>query len=388
MNHLDHRNDASNSRLSRQDIAATLFCIICAVFIFYVLIKYALIILLPFIISWALSMIIEPLSVRLSKRLPLSKRAASCFLMILLLSLILSLLMLAIDRVVYEGEKLLEWLASDSARLGSAIAEFFNKITSFNDKPIPLIESLMKIEQFRQLWENIDVIISDMISGAASSLTRAIPTAIIQIIGKLPSIALFVIITVISCIHFALDTDKINSAIVSLLPMRLKARLPELKKRLLGTAAKYIRAYLLLLFLTFCELFVGFSLLNISYPLLLAMLIALIDIMPVLGVGTAIIPWGMAELLLFKDHYTGIGLLIIYAVVTVMRQITEPRIVAGSLGLHPLITLASMYIGFKVFGLAGMIIGPVCALALRSLLKRSSTHSEMSDAKVDITEAM
>jgi sporulation integral membrane protein YtvI len=290
--------------------------------------------------------------------------------MALLLTLLFSLLTLSVNRIVYEAEELLDWLASDSARLGSAVAEFFNKITSFGDRPIPLIENLMKVEQFRQFWENIDVVISDMISEAVSSLTRSIPAGVIHVISKLPSTILFVVITIISAFYFSLDLGAINSAIASLFPSKIREKIPSFKKKLFGTAAKYVRAYLLLLFLTFFELFVGFSILKISYPLLLALLIAIVDILPILGVGAALVPWGLVEILLFKDIFTGVGLLIIYVIVAIIRQITEPKVVAGSLGLHPLLTLAAMYIGLKVFGILGMILGPLLILALRPILKK------------------
>ena len=147
-----------------------------------------------------------------------------------------------------------------------------------------------------------------------------------------------------------------------------------MKKRICGTAAKYLRAYVLLLFLTFCQLFVGFLILDVKYPLLIALLVALVDILPILGVGSVLIPWGIIELVITKNIYTGLGLFIIYIVVTVIRQITEPKVVAGSLGLHPLLTLVSMYAGLRLFGIFGMIIGPAAVLTIRSIIKKPVTE--------------
>ena len=97
---------------------------------------------------------------------------------------------------------------------------------------------------------------------------------------------------------------------------------------------------------------------------------AVVDILPVLGVGTVLIPWAVIEIIFIKDLYMGIGLAIIYIVVTVIRQITEPKVVAGSLGLPPLAAIVSMYAGFKLLGIFGMIAGPMIALAIRSLIKK------------------
>ena len=145
-----------------------------------------------------------------------------------------------------------------------------------------------------------------------------------------------------------------------------------MKKRICGTAAKYIRAYVLLLFLTFCQLFVGFSIIGIQYPLLIALLVALVDILPILGVGTVLIPWSIIEILFVKDAFTGVGLLILYAIVSIIRQVTEPKVVAGSLGLDPLLTIIVIYAGLKLFGIFGMILGPMAALGAKALFKKSS----------------
>ena len=94
------------------------------------------------------------------------------------------------------------------------------------------------------------------------------------------------------------------------------------------------------------------------------------DILPILGVGTVLLPWAIIEIAITKDIFTGIGLIIVYLIITVVRQITEPKVVAGSLGLHPLITIISMYAGFKLLGILGMIVGPMTALAVKSFLKK------------------
>ena len=353
--------------------AALLFCIAFAAVAIYLIFKYVFFIFLPFIIAWGLSLIINPISTRLSKKFGIKKRPLSAILMSLLLTFVFLMLGWGISRLIIEAERLLEWIAADNGSLGDGIASLFDDMSSKN---IPLIDNLMELEQFREFWENIDVIISGAISEAISSLTKSIPVTVINILRQLPAFLLFVIVTIISCFYFSLDLDKIHSALTSLLPISFQEKLPTIKKRVFGTAAKYLRAYLLLLFLTFGELLVGFSILGVSYPLLIAFLIAIVDILPILGVGTVLIPWAIIELMFTKDLFTGIGLIIIYIVVTVVRQITEPKVVAGSLGLHPLVTIISMYAGFKLIGIFGMILGPMTALAIKSLLKNNDVDTQ------------
>ena len=370
---LNIKKRESSQKSDWKNSAAFIICVSAFVAAAYLLLKYALPIFLPFIIAWALALVTDPLAAKISQRLKLPKKVCSALTTSLVIALFFILVTLGISRLISEAQRLLERLAADSARLGSTVAELFDRFTSIGDKKIPLIENLMNIEQFREVWENIDKLTSEAISEAVSSLTRGIPVAAVNVIGSMPSIILFTVITLVSCFYFALDLDRIHAALFSLLPQKWQDAIPSVKKRICGTAAKYLRAYVLLLFLTFCQLFVGFLILDVKYPLLIALLVALVDILPILGVGTVLIPWGIIELVITKDIYTGLGLFIIYIVVTVIRQITEPKVVAGSLGLHPLLTLVSMYAGLRLFGIFGMIIGPAAVLAIRSVIKKPVT---------------
>ena len=132
------------------------------------------------------------------------------------------------------------------------------------------------------------------------------------------------------------------------------------------------------MFLTFCELFVGFSVLSVEYSFLLALVISTVDILPALGVGTVLIPWSVIELLT-RDFKTGFGLLILWAVITVVRQIIEPKIVGGSLGLHPLVTLIGMYVGFRLFGIIGLLASPALAVAAKVILKEWFPRSQTTE---------
>ena len=116
--------------------------------------------------------------------------------------------------------------------------------------------------------------------------------------------------------------------------------------------------------ITFFEIFVGLSILGVNYSLLIAILIAVVDILPILGTGTILIPWALFS---FVSGNVGLasGLLILYGVVLIIRQLVEPKIVGGSIGLHPLATLAAVYIGIRFVGFTGIFIGPIVALCIK-----------------------
>jgi predicted PurR-regulated permease PerM len=124
----------------------------------------------------------------------------------------------------------------------------------------------------------------------------------------------------------------------------------------------------MLFFITFAELFIAFLIIRIEYSFVIALLIALIDVLPVLGAGAVLIPWGIISMV-FGNYSVGIPILISYAVITVVRQIIEPRIVGKFIGLPPLAALASMYIGLKLMGVIGLFVFPVGAIVVKRVLE-------------------
>lgn len=123
---------------------------------------------------------------------------------------------------------------------------------------------------------------------------------------------------------------------------------------------------------TFIEMFIGLSVLRVfgiyssNYTVIIAIVTAIVDIIPVLGTGTVLIPWAAYNLIV-GNYSLAIGLAVIYAAITVIRQIIEPKLVAGQLGLSPVVTICSLYLGLKIFGVFGMIIAPILVTMLKVL---------------------
>lgn len=154
----------------------------------------------------------------------------------------------------------------------------------------------------------------------------------------------------------------------------LSGRLPEdrlrqargVKADLLATLGKWCKAQCILLGVTFCELLAGLLLMRQGYALLLAALIAVIDALPVFGTGTVLVPWG-ALCLLTGNVPKGLGLLALYGVISLVRSVLEPKIMAAQVDLSPLAALAAMYVGFCAFGVAGMVLCPMALLFVKQL---------------------
>ena len=132
-------------------------------------------------------------------------------------------------------------------------------------------------------------------------------------------------------------------------------------------ARRYVRAYAILMLLTFVEMFIGFSVLRVPYSFVLAILVAVVDLLPMFGTGTVLIPWAVGALVL-GQYPLGSGLLILYGISLIVRQVAEPRLVGASLGLHPLASFAAMFAGFRLFGIVGLFLGPAVVLAIKGVL--------------------
>lgn len=211
--------------------------------------------------------------------------------------------------------------------------------------------------------------ISDVIKNISISLVQFVT----RLISNFPLYLISVIFTIVLSVFISVEYNNITAFIKRQLPDKFNSTFTEARIFVTGTLWKMIKSYMIILFITFIELLVGLSILDVTYALPLAAIIAVLDIMPIIGTGGVIIPWAIVELIL-KNYRTGGGLLILYVTVTVVRNIVEPRIVGHQIGLHPIITITAMYAGLRLFGFAGFIIAPVVAILVKYLNDTGKIH--------------
>lgn len=354
-------------------LASILFCSLAIGFLVFLVGKYALAIVMPFIIAWGMALLIRPMAELVSRKMKIPTKLCAAVMLVVLFLLLGFLIAVSVDRLLTEGGRLLESIGSeDTVRL---VSEFVRGTESVSAR-IPFLKPLRDNGELAEMFESIDEMAVSMLREFATRLTSFLTTALGKIIRSFPSVFVFAAVTVIATFYFTIDIDAVHGAVERYLPKKASARLPEFKETAKKFAAKYVKAYLILLFFTFCELFIGLTLLSVEYAFLLALLISLIDILPVLGCGAVLVPWSVAAFLM-RDFKRGIGLLVLWLVITLIHQFAEPRVVGGSLGIHPILTLVSMYVGYRVFGLVGIIVAPIAAMLIRffasEVEKRSRT---------------
>ncbi len=350
-----------------QTRASILFCAAALIAAVILIGKYLFAAIMPFLIAFGIAIMLRPAVSFLAKHLRLSPRICALILLILLFFLIGLGLTLAANRLVYELGRLVDHLSGKSEEIGEALSALLLRVGNLSSR-IPILKDIIALEGLETLGAKIDEMLRDLTGELVGTITTKIPVFISNFVMALPSFFLFFVISVIATVYLTLDFDTAMQTVKSLLPSTATARLPLLKENTKRFLGKYIRAYLLLLFLTFCELFVGFSVLSVDYAFLLAFLVSIVDILPVFGVGTVLLPWSVI-LFFGKNFKLGFGLLILWIAVTIVRQIIEPRIVGGTFGIHPILTLFGMYVGFRLFGIIGMLFSPALIVIARFCLR-------------------
>lgn len=221
---------------------------------------------------------------------------------------------------------------------------------------------------------NLGIDLKSFTSGISSGVS-----GLYGVVKNIPSVLLGIVIGIVAWIFFTKDYRYIVNFIRLQLPDGNKNLLHEIKQIFSDTVLKMIKAYGLIMLITFCELFLGLSILNWtgimnnSYVFVIAITIALFDILPVAGSGGILIPWALISLIL-GEFPRAIGLLVIYVVITVIRQYIEPKIVGTSLGVHPIVTLAGLYFGLKLFGVLGMFIVPIGLMTIKAFNDAGRIH--------------
>ncbi len=191
-----------------------------------------------------------------------------------------------------------------------------------------------------------------------------------SVVKGIPSAFLSVLVTVISCVFMTADYDNIKDMLLGMCSKSRGDKLIESKRSITKGVAKLVKAYATIMLITFTEMFVGLYFLKLigvyngGYIAIIAFVTCIVDIVPVLGTGTVIVPWAIYNLVTGKIGL-GIALIILYAVITVLRQVIEPKLVANQVGLPAIVTIMAMFIGARAFGTFGIIILPLTVIIVK-----------------------
>ena len=343
-------------------IAVILFYTAVSVAALYLFFRYLFGLLLPFIIAYLIAAALQPAVRFLCKHAKVPKRLSVLVLVLVATTLLGLLCYLAVDRIYSELTVLSQNVKGflDRLRTDEQYAkDLIDKISG----AVPFVDLR---ERLIEIWQNLDGELESALLALADRLSGSVLPLLGGIITFVPNALLTIFVVILSTYYFAVDFKRINRFVLSQFPEKTANNMGMFRKEFVGTIVKFLRAYGLIIIITFLQLFAAFTILGIKYAFLIAFFTAFVDILPVLGTGTVLIPWSLF-LLLTGDYYTGIALIIVYVVITIIRQIIEPKIVGRYIGLYPLLTLIAMYIGLKTLGVLGLVLLPILTIILKKL---------------------
>jgi sporulation integral membrane protein YtvI len=359
----------SSPSFSWQRLAAILFCAAAGAFALWLSFRYLLGIVLPFLLAWLLSRLIKPLTERICHRGRVPRGVCAAGLVVLTVGLASGLVIGGVRRGLRELSSLMEEVAADTEGLTAAVESVLARVESLSAH-IPLLRRFEDAPFYAELCASVDRLVESGVARLTETVTARLPAAAMTVAGFVPAAFVFITVTLLACYYFTADDGRMGRAasayLMRIAPAPLGDRLPSMGRRLRRMGRQYLRACLLLGLLTFLQAFIGLAVLGVPYAFLLALLIAAVDFLPLLGTGVILIPWGIISLLLGQVKL-GIGLLILYGVTTLIRQVLEPKLIGDGLGLHPLVSLLAMYAGLRLFGVGGMILAPLVAAGIRSV---------------------
>ena len=367
----------------RRDFLIDLVFVMAIIGLVYVFFKYCFVIAAPFLLSFFFAVILQrPLGWLDKKTKNKMHSFWSIVLVLLCVAIILGPVISIIAALFREIGNFISFLGEQLNDLPTFLVTLQNEILkAIKFLPDSIYTSVS--ENITQFFGNLinDFDVSKLginMSSITSGLSNGI-SGVYSVVKNIPSILISVVIGVIAWILFTKDYKKVVKFIKLQLPDKHKNLLSETKKIFSSTILKMSRAYGLIMFITFCENFLGLTILNLigvmknSYVFVIAICIAVFDILPVAGSGGILIPWSLIALVTGNVGQC-VGLLILYAVITVIRQYIEPKIVGDSLGVNPLVTLAGLYFGLKLFGFMGMFIVPICVMTLKAFNDAGRIH--------------
>ena len=336
------------------------------IFLVYFFLKYAINWIMPFVIAFIAAAILYPLIKLLSKKLKLQKHQRP------VAAVITALFFCTVG--VLTGFIISKIVVAVSGFIVS-LPEYFTKTV------LPNLETAY--EKIRTLLAGLHIEIDtgsktffDSLGSSVSNLVSGIVPSL-SFITSIPGMIVSIIIMIISTFFMAMDFEKITSFCLAQLPRKTADFILELRDYTVKILFKYIRSYALILSITFGELLIGFAVMHFitgqKNIFLLALLIAIFDILPIVGTGTILIPWAVISLIT-GDYVKALCLIIIYVVITVVRQFIEPKIVGEQVGLHPLVTLIAMIVGTRLFGAVGLFGVPIILAIINDLNDHGKIH--------------
>lgn len=324
----------------------------------FVVIKYIMPWLAPFVLAFIVASILNKPINFIAKSFRVKRKISAIFCVAIFYGLTLLLIFIAsFNLVMYLKNVFFELPAIYAKELEPSVISIMDMIQNALTRFDPSLDTV--VESFTSQ-------ISSNLGKSISTISVTVLTKLSGVISKVPSYFIGTLITVISTFFISGDYHEISDYILNHIGKKQKQIILDIKNYGGKTLFKCLKSYIFIMSITFTELSVVFLLLGVNNAVIIAFFISVFDILPVLGVGGVLVPWVILSFIQGKYAF-GAGLLIGYLIITVVRNILEPKIIGGQVGLHPIATLLAMFIGTKLFGIVGLFLLPISLVIFKKL---------------------
>ncbi|ABX43839.1 sporulation integral membrane protein YtvI [Lachnoclostridium phytofermentans] len=314
---------------------------------------------LPFVVAYILSLIANPLVKFMEKRIKIARKHGSAIIIILVLALIFGLLYLVLSILFREIYSLITDLPNIAQQIAESIEGISTKFASL----------------YEALPQGLKTFLDNLNTSAQGSLDKLLSgvdlTSVIKaggVVSTFTNTVFMMIITILATYFFIVDRDKIIAAANKILPESIKRFNRIISDNFKTAVGGYFKAQFKIMIILTVVMFITFEFMGINYSILLALTIAVIDFLPVLGTGLVFWPWAVISFI-NENYVEAIVILVLYLACQIIKQVLQPKMVGDSIGINPFQTLLFMFIGYKLYGIGGMIFGIPIGMVLVSLYR-------------------
>ncbi len=328
----------------------------------YLVWLYILPYFIPFVIAAILTVFIEPLVGFMQKKANMPRGLAVALSLLMILGSLSSLLTLFIARLIVE-------LIDFSASLPRYTEMLVNRVIYLQEQAKELYFSL-PVTALEFIAKNIGTVESNIgaFVNQLQVFTRGVLNDFLDLISSIPGLLVIMFVSLLATFFISKDRRLIVRRWLEIVPDPWGVKLLSITKDVFRALMGYAKAQLMLISLTFAQTLIGLLIIDAPYALLMALMVGIFDLIPILGPSTVFIPWIVWEFI--NNHVLfSVKLGTIYIIIIGIRQILEAKVVANAMGLHPLATLVAIYLGLRLLGPSGIVVGPLVLIGLKALAR-------------------
>lgn len=365
----------------KKNFIINIFYTAIVILLFYAFFKYAFGLFLPFIVAVFVAMILQKPINFVCKKTKIKKGFVSVFFVIICSLLILSAISLIIIWIGTEVKGFVQYLIMKL----DDIPAFINDVENFVRHSLAFLPDKAETPIVSFITDKLQGFLAPSDSSQNTSAGFDLSMLSTPLSGvwntakQIPTTLVSIVIAVVACCFMSTDFLTVKRVFLSFFKKETREKVVRTKRLLFPALAKMAKAYALIITITFSELSLGLFILKLlgiydgGFIFIIAGIIALIDIVPVLGTGTVLVPWALVSLLT-GNIPLAIGITIMYVCITVIRQIIEPKLVAAQLGIPAFATIIAMYIGSRIFGFIGLFLLPITIVMVKMLNDEGIIH--------------